>query len=281
MRSHLTDAIAAAADALRSAEALLVTAGAGMGVDSGLPDFRGPEGFWRAYPAYRKLGLRFEELACPVWFQRDPELAWGFYGHRLNLYRSARPHAGFRILFDWSRRLPAGVFVLTSNVDGQFQQAGFADDGVTECHGSIHWLQCTAGCGAPLFSAEGVEIDVCPDTFRARDPLPCCPRCGALARPAILMFGDWEWDSSRTDAQQERLCHWLAARQREDARLAVIECGAGTAIPTIRRFGESLVRSHGATLVRINPREPDVPPGQIGIAAGAREALQAIQGVLT
>ena len=80
-------AITRAADAIRRADALLVAAGAGMGVDSGLPDFRGPEGFWRAYPPYRALGLRFEQMASPHTFARDAHLAWGFYGHRLNLYR--------------------------------------------------------------------------------------------------------------------------------------------------------------------------------------------------
>ena len=67
-----------AAEALAGAEALVIAAGAGMGVDSGLPDFRGPQGFWRAYPPYQKLGLSFEDLANPRWFSDDPELAWGF-----------------------------------------------------------------------------------------------------------------------------------------------------------------------------------------------------------
>ncbi len=62
-----------------------------MGVDSGLPDFRGAEGFWRAYPVMAKLGLSFEEMANPAWFQTDPHLAWAFYGHRLNLYRRTQP----------------------------------------------------------------------------------------------------------------------------------------------------------------------------------------------
>ena len=62
-----------AADALDAADAILVGAGAGMGVDSGLPDFRGTEGFWRAYPPFARLGLRFEELANPQWFDRDPD----------------------------------------------------------------------------------------------------------------------------------------------------------------------------------------------------------------
>jgi len=64
-----------AAEALNAAEALLITAGAGMGVDSGLPDFRGNQGFWRAYPAIAKLGLSFEQMANPAWFGKDPHLA--------------------------------------------------------------------------------------------------------------------------------------------------------------------------------------------------------------
>jgi NAD-dependent SIR2 family protein deacetylase len=117
-----------AARAIASAEALLIAAGAGMGVDSGLPDFRGDHGFWRAYPPYQKLGLRFTALANPRWFDKDPALAWGFYGHRLNLYRNTQPHAGFGILRSWARRMKHGAFIFTSNVDGQFQRAGFDPD---------------------------------------------------------------------------------------------------------------------------------------------------------
>src|SRR5687767_6713263 len=97
----LEEGIARAARAVAEADALLVTAGAGMGVDSGLPDFRGTDGFWRAYPPIAKLGLRFEQVADPHWFARDPPLAWGFYGHRLNLYRATEPHRGFGILLRW------------------------------------------------------------------------------------------------------------------------------------------------------------------------------------
>ena len=74
-----------AAKVLKEAKALLITAGAGMGVDSGLPDFRGEGGFWKAYPVMAKLRMSFVEMANPEWFHREPELAWAFYGHRLNL----------------------------------------------------------------------------------------------------------------------------------------------------------------------------------------------------
>jgi len=109
-----------AAQAIKQADALFLTAGAGMGVDSGLPDFRGDTGFWNAYPLFREQGLSFMDIAQPHWFRRDPEVAWGFYGHRLNLYRKTTPHVGFGVLHRWAADKPGGVCVFTANVDGQF-----------------------------------------------------------------------------------------------------------------------------------------------------------------
>jgi NAD-dependent SIR2 family protein deacetylase len=140
-----SDALKQAAAAVCQAEALLIGAGAGMGVDSGLPDFRGSQGFWHAYPPYQKLGLDFYALANPRWFDSDPALAWGFYGHRLNLYRNTAPHDGFRILLSWAQRMSQRVHVFTSNVDGHFQKAGFPAESVMEVHGSLERLQCTRG----------------------------------------------------------------------------------------------------------------------------------------
>lgn len=269
-----------AAAAIRDADALLIGAGAGMGVDSGLPDFRGDGGFWTAYPLYAKMGLNFVAMANPGWFSRDPELAWGFYGHRLGLYRAAAPHPGFHILRKWGERMPRGYFVFTSNVDGQFQKAGYPPDRIVEVHGSIDWMQCTGSCGAGIFEVDPVDprpVTVDLGTMRATGRLPSCPGCGALARPNILMFGDWEWDEGRTGGQQRRLSRWLEGIR--DANLAVVECGAGEAVSTVRRFCERSAGSKG-TLIRINPREPAVPAGQIGIAGGALATLRAIDAAL-
>lgn len=271
------DLIRRAAVAVRSADAILVGAGAGMGVDSGLPDFRGTTGFWRAYPLYAKLGLDFQAMANPRWFATDPAFAWGFYGHRMELYRRTVPHEGFAILKRWSERAREGAFVFTSNVDGQFQKAGFAEDRVVEIHGSIHFAQCLSGCSGVVPSAPyHVELD--PATLRAKEPLPACARCGAIVRPNILMFGDGFWDGARTDEQEARLEAWLA--RLTGARIAVVECGAGTAIPSVRMFSERLARAGNGTLVRINVREPDGPDGSIGLAMGALDALRAIDRAL-
>jgi NAD-dependent SIR2 family protein deacetylase len=263
-----------AALAIATADALLIGAGAGMGVDSGLPDFRGNDGFWKAYPPYQRLGLNFVSLANPRWFTDDATLAWGFYGHRMGLYRQTTPHKGFAILDRWARGMKRGEFVFTSNVDGQFQRAGFDAERIVEVHGSFDGMQCTRECGIGIFPARSYDVAIDPESMRAIHPLPSCPRCGALSRPNILMFGDCGWDSRRTDSQMWRLNSWINSLGA--AKLVVIECGAGRTVPTVRVTCENLARDLAATLVRINPREPDVTAGHVSLPMNAIDALLAV-----
>ncbi|MCM8595863.1 Sir2 family NAD-dependent protein deacetylase [Accumulibacter sp.] len=261
------------AELIGEADGLLVTAGAGIGVDSGLPDFRGPQGFWGAYPALGRARIAFEQIANPAAFAARPRLAWGFYGHRLALYRRTVPHEGFAILRRIGERMGHGAFVFTSNVDGQFQKAGFASERISECHGSIHHLQCLAGCHEGIWPADDFAPQIDDDECLLTGDFPCCPRCSGIARPNILMFGDWGWLSERSDAQERRLDAWL----RTVDRLLVIEIGAGTRIPTARLIGERLP----GRLIRINPTEPQMPPGKgVSLAEGGLAALRAIAGQL-
>ncbi len=272
-----SDTISQAATWISQADALLITAGAGMGVDSGLPDFRGNEGFWNAYPPFRRLGLSFYDLANPIWFRDDPEQAWGFYGHRFNMYRETQPHPGFSVLLDWARHKSQGYFVFTSNVDGHFQTAGFDGDRVLECHGSFATLQCAAACTSSTWPADDLELSIDETTFRAQAPLPACPNCGACARPNILMFGDGDWLDVNRRHQVDRYHAWLSTLPA-DASLAIIELGAGTAVPTVRWESEQLLQSfRNANLIRINPREPEGPAGTCAIDLGALDALLRIQ----
>ena len=264
-----TGAISAAASIIRNADALLITAGAGMGVDSGLPDFRGEHGFWRAYPALRREALRFEDVASPSAFVERPEIAWGFYGHRLNLYRETPPGDSFRLLLDMAESMPFGAFVFTSNVDGQFQRAGFSPTRVCEVHGSIHHMQCINRCSDEIWPAHGFTPEIDEEECQITSELPHCPRCGSAARPNILMFNDWEWLASRQRTQMSSIQEWLGAVKN----MAVIEIGAGLAIPTVRNFGESM----NCPLIRINKHESDVSrSADVALNLGGLEALQMI-----
>ncbi len=261
------------AELIAQADGLLITAGAGMGVDSGLPDFRGSEGFWGAYPALGRARISFEQIASPAAFGSHPRQAWGFYGHRLNLYRATVPHEGFNILRRIGACLPQGYFVFTSNVDGQFQKAGFDPARIGECHGSIHHLQCLSACCDSIWPADDFQPEVDEARCLLRSAFPRCPYCGNLVRPNVLMFGDWGWLDARSDQQQQNLQNWL----HKVDRLLVIEIGAGSRIPTVRRLGESLP----GQLIRINPTEPELGRGKgVSIACGGLEALRRIGAAL-
>lgn len=266
-------AIETAARLLSQADALLVTAGAGMGVDSGLPDFRGPGGFWGVYPALGRAGLSFEEVASPNTFIERPTLAWGFYGHRLNLYRETTPGKSFDLLLDLAEDMPYGAFVFTSNVDGHFQKAGFPAQRVCEVHGSIHHLQCLNRCSDAIWSAAGVNPEIDEENCRLISEVPTCPKCGGVARPNILMFGDWYWNRSRQEAQMQALHVWLGRAPN----IVAIEIGAGTAIPTVRNFGEGV----GCPLIRINKTESKVRrPGDVSLPLGGLDALTLIRAAI-
>lgn len=253
---------------IEEADGLLIGAGAGMGVDSGLPDFRGSEGFWKAYPMFQ--GRSFMELATPKNFQLHPRQAWGFYGHRLNLYRETVPHAGFNLLKTWAETKTKGYFVFTSNVDGHFSRAGFDPTRIVECHGSLHHLQCMRFCTEAIWPADDLRLEIDSKTMEVTSELPHCPFCGKLARPNVLLFSDMGWIDTRTEEQLGRFRTWL--QEFQGANLVAIELGAGTAIPTVRRVCEV----YSQKLIRINPRDALVPEHGLSLEGGALEMLEGI-----
>lgn len=259
---------------IAQADAVLITAGAGMGVDSGLPDFRGNEGFWTAYPVAKKRHLSFESMANPEWFEKEPTLAWAFYGHRLNLYRKTFPHEGFALLLELCQSKLDNYFILTSNVDGQFQKAGFDDQKIYEVHGSIHHMQCTGNTDHGIWSAKDVHVAVDMCEFEAKEPLPRCPTCSRIARPNIMMFRDWGWVEKRSIYQLKRFTDWKKEVVAEKLKVAVIEIGAGTAIPTIRILSQNVAKQFHTQLIRINPRDHHGPQGTIGLPFGGLEGIR-------
>jgi NAD-dependent SIR2 family protein deacetylase len=169
-----------------------------------------------------------------------------------------------------AEKLPHGAFVFTSNVDGHFQKAGFSADRLWECHGSVHYLQCLEGCLRNVWQAKDFSPDVDDEHCLLINDAPSCPHCGALARPNILMFGDWEWVDDRERLQAARYQYWRSMVQRS----VVIEIGAGTAIPSVRRFGEG---QKDGFLIRINPTEPAIGMSRgIGFSLSGHEALKGI-----
>jgi len=273
METDWTEEFSRCADLIAQADGLLITAGAGLGVDSGLPDFRGSGGLWRAYPALGRARLQFAEIANPATFRTHPRLAWGFYGHRLRLYRQTTPGPAFDILKSIASQLPAGARIFTSNVDGHFQKAGFDPRHIVECHGSIHHLQCMTDCRGEVWPADDFEPEVDEAACLLLNAAPLCPWCTGLARPNILMFGDADWIDTRTQHQYARYASWRASLDR----LLVIEIGAGTAVPSVRLFGEQ----QGTPLIRINPDDASTAADRgVSLPMSGIAALRGIEAAL-
>ena len=329
----LTAAAQRAAEHLRGASGLLVTCGAGFGVDSGLPDFRGKEGLWQAYPPLAKRGLSFEEMADPQWFVecvilsrnsvhticfscvalcRDPQFAWGFYGHRLNLYRETQPHKGFQILQEWSGQMSRGSFVFTTNVDGHFQKAGFSAGRICEVHGSIHHIQAAdpatvihewqmAGAGVeqhpkdmkvvhslynvPLVAtADHLQLEVDMDALRvSSESLPMWPSpnggpSAGVARPNIKMFCDESFVVGRQAHQVTAFKEWVAHAAAEGG-LVVLDAGSGTSVPVARITAEQVAGHLKAPLIRINPREAHIEAAAIPADRAVSMQCTALEGL--
>lgn len=275
----MTETLSLAAEMISQADSIIVAAGAGMGANSGLPTFRGNDGFWKAYPALGDAQFNFQSIACPDAFYSHPQLAWGFYAHRLSLYREAQPHAGFDLLKKWGNQKPHGAAVFTSNVDGHFQKAGFSPDLINECHGSIHYLQCLKPCCEAFWPADEF-IPVVDETqcLLLNEP-PHCPYCGGLARPNIMMFGDDGWIETREISQSQQLQAWL----KNVTRPVIIEIGAGMAIPSVRFFSRRISQQTNAFLVRINLDEQAATLHHeygVTIHAGALETLEKLDKLM-
>jgi NAD-dependent deacetylase len=155
---------------LRAARRVTILTGAGVSAASGVPTFRGSDGLWRTF--------RAEELATPGAFARDPALVWEWYAWRRGLIASCQPNPAHEVIARWSHTFPR-CCVLTQNVDDLHLRAGTS--GVVRLHGSIWELACWEQCGAPRWRDQSHPLPTMP---------PRCPRCGGLARPAVVWFGE-------------------------------------------------------------------------------------------
>jgi len=233
--------IYSASKMILEADGILITAGAGIGVDSGIPDFRGCDG--NINPS--KEMIEYQRNSQPKRFLDQPLLAWGQHGHSLNLFRNAIPHDGFRVLKKLSEKITNGAFVVTSNVDGQFQKAGFEEDRIYEIHGTMHRLQCIEPSHG-TWSAESFSPEVNAENGSLVSDIPRCPQCDGIARPNVLLFNDVGFNRKIAQEQQSRFDGWL----ENVNRLVTIEIGAGIHVTTIRDIGERL----DGMIIRINPQ---------------------------
>lgn len=243
-------AVEAAARILARARSILFVTGAGISADSGLPTYRGVGGLYEADAT--EEGLPIEVLLSGETLARRPEWTWKYLGAIERACRGARPNRAHAAIATLERERPR-VVVLTQNVDGLHRAAGSTN--VIEIHGDVHELSCTR----------------CPWRERVRDyeglelP-PRCPRCSALVRPAVVLFG-------------EMLPRAALERLDEELRTgfdAVFSIGTTSVFPYIAA-PVLMARSRGAATVEVNPGDTEVSDVvDVRLRCGAAAAMDAI-----
>ena len=170
---------AAAIEAVRgwiaSAERVVVLTGAGISTDSGIPDFRGPQGLWTRNPAAEKMATLQHYVA-------DRSVRVRAWRSRIDTFETVRePNAGHRALVALERagRLDT---LITQNVDGLHQRAGSSPERVIEIHGTIHEVVC-------LSCDERAPMERALARVRAGEEDPPCRSCGGILKSATISFG--------------------------------------------------------------------------------------------
>jgi NAD-dependent SIR2 family protein deacetylase len=229
-------AVAAAADAIADADAILCTSGAGMGVDCGLGTFRGRNaGVWAPLKA---LGVDFSEMSCPDTFEEDPRAAWAFWRFRHQAYTKSAPHEGYRLVKSWGDAKEGGLFAVTSNIDGHWERV-LGSEKVHEAHGALTHMQ--------LLASEGSE-----NIWRTDD-----------ASIEALQVADWDLAAGDAVEVLHQIPVTASAREESEswqpARVAADGCslealdGSPLTAKAVRRAGGNPAHPD---LCRVSPESP-------------------------
>ena len=173
---------------------VLVLTGAGVSAESGIPTFRGKDGYWR--------NLDPAKLATPEAFARDPELVWEWYRERRQRIRTAQPNAAHAAITRLAEHAEEFLLV-TQNVDDLHVRAGLPREKMVQIHGDIFVTRCSrchvsyAGRGGSPEPTDPRAVE--PESGRLRSIAPTlendvdvlrCPECAALMRPGVVWFGE-------------------------------------------------------------------------------------------
>lgn len=258
---------------ITNAKVCVIFAGAGIGSDSGLKVFRSKEGLWEQYPDIEKIKLSFKQIANPYNYERYKNVAFPFYRDRLRSYIDTKPHDGFFDLLDIVDDMPKGYFVVTSNVDGHFQKAGFDPKLICEEHGSIHKWQCVRKSCAKNSGTTGL---VSGESIALSNEVPRCEKCNSILRPNLCMFDDFDWYYPPYEENEIRKNAFLANVEYDFSgdEVMILEIGAGNDLRTIRAAAESLAYQTNSKVIRINPEKAQEEDDLIlHIEQCAKEAL--------
>jgi len=225
----------------RSEKMITVLTGAGISAESGIPTFRGPEGFW----TIGSEEYHPQEMATRRMFLKSPPEVWKWYLYRRSVCAAAAPNPGHLAVAEMERLFGDRFRLVTQNVDNLHLRAGNTPERTFEIHGNVFWMRCVEECTAAL-----IRIPKAFDRWpRERDLAPAeaallrCPHCGADMRPHVL------WFDEVYNEPFYRLTSTLEAARRTDL---LIVCGTSGTTNLPNKVAWEVSRRYGTVIVDIN-----------------------------
>ena len=227
--------------AAAAAGPVVVLTGAGISAASGIPTFRGPEGYWTVGSRHYQP----EEMATQAMFRRAPAMVWSWYLYRRGICLAALPNSGHRALVELERALPDRFVLLTQNVDGLHLRAGNSPARTWQVHGNLHWMRCASECTpAPVPVPEACGAPARGEPLGGGEAaLLRCPQCGDWMRPHVL------WFDETYDEPRYRFESALEAARRAALLLVVGSSGA----TTLPMYVGGIVARRGAAMIDVDP----------------------------
>ena len=204
---------------------VLVLTGAGVSAESGIPTFRGKDGYWRNFDAMK--------LATPEAFARDPQLVWEWYRERRERIRNAQPNAAHDAIARLGK-CSDDFLLLTQNVDDLHRRAGISAEKMVQIHGDIFITRCSR-CGLKRDEQKHEREGVIPE----------CPQCNGLMRPGVVWFGE-----QLPGDELERVENFLDRGPCDNVIVAGTTATFGYIVDWALRGG-----SDGGELIEVNPEE--------------------------
>lgn len=259
------------AQVLRRSQNLVVLTGAGISAESGIPTFRGADGFWTVGSKHYQP----QELATWEKYNEMPAELWRWYQYRWGICRKAKPNPGHTAIVELQKVVEGNFTVVTQNVDGLHLQAGTDPSKLCEIHGRIDEMRCderlegSCLCKVDLNNSENLDraratIMRTPEPAKdeKEECLPLCPKCGIRQRPKILWFDE---------SYNEAFFKWNTVMEKME------QCDVLLIIGTQLTTGgpRSMVRAaqkSGAIIIRMDP--------EVDLADDSTAGMLHIQGCL-
>jgi NAD-dependent SIR2 family protein deacetylase len=208
----------------KSHDNILVLAGAGFSLDSGLPDY---EGIHRlGAEAANQHGLELADIENTNFYQKNPRGAWGLQARIMDIFLTKKPHLGYHKLKEALEN--KNSFIITSNIDDHFREAGFKENNLYEIHGRLKVLQCiNRSCNLKhnLWKLEKIPRE---ENFNLIGKIPPCKYCGNIARPNVCFTDDNSFCNKLRNCQKKKFQEWIQKISKSrNPKLLILEIGCG------------------------------------------------------